>query len=321
VRIQAVLALEPGQGYPPTPALPIEEFPDLPEDGPIPLVLPLEDQTTPSVPLLQESPSSDRKTPAAAKPRSKGGRGVLAALLLLACLGAGGWVWYTRAQPDGPWAWLVKARVRVQKHIQAWTGWPALAPAPRRPPAPAAPVSQAAVQPPSSAAPAAQVAVPAPASPVAVPTPAPAKPAAPASPVAVPTPAPAKPAAKPATPDVTTSIPARVQALNDGDLDLAVRQGRLLAKEIPPGQFTLRLEIACQGPTIQRLMELFKAQEPDIFLLPIALKDGRVCYQVLYGRYSTQKAAETDLKRLPAPLLADHNQPKVFRFSDVPKLQ
>jgi len=83
----------------------------------------------------------------------------------------------------------------------------------------------------------------------------------------------------------------------------------------------LRLEIACQGDTIRRLVGIFKGKEPDIFLLPIGMRDGRVCYQVLFGRFPTLPAAEKQLKRLPASFLADRNRPKIFRFSEIPKLQ
>jgi septal ring-binding cell division protein DamX len=141
-------------------------------------------------------------------------------------------------------------------------------------------------------------------------------------PPAHPAPAPAaKATGKAAEPAIPITAAARVKALTEGNMDLALQQGRLLARDIPPGAFTLRLEIACLGGTIQRLMELFKDREPDLFVLPIALKDGRMCYQVLYGRYPTRQTAERDLKRLPPVLLADRNQPKVFQFSDIPKMQ
>jgi septal ring-binding cell division protein DamX len=143
-------------------------------------------------------------------------------------------------------------------------------------------------------------------------------PEAPPAPAVAPAPAPA-PVVK--APEFSISIPARLQALEQGDLDLAVRQGQRLAKEIPPGHWTLRLEIACQGDTIRRLVEIFKGKEPDIFLMPISLLDGRVCYQVLYGRFATQAAAEKQLKRLPPSFLAGRNRPRAFRFFEIPKVQ
>ncbi len=120
---------------------------------------------------------------------------------------------------------------------------------------------------------------------------------------------------------VDISIPARLKALEQGDLEQALRQGERLAREVPRGHYTLRLEIACQGDTIRHLVEIFKGQEPDIFLRPISMRDGRVCYQVLYGRFPTQLAAEKQMKRLPASFLADRNRPKAFRYGEIPKVQ
>jgi septal ring-binding cell division protein DamX len=164
---------------------------------------------------------------------------------------------------------------------------------------------------------------------VAVPPPAATPAAAPATTLIAP-PAAQEPAPEPKVPAkpepavkavVSTSLSARLKALDQGDLDLAVRQGQRLAREIPPSHWTLRLEIACEGDTIRRLVEIFKGKAPDIFLLPIAMRDGRVCYQVLYGRFPNQLAAEKQLKRLPASFLGERNRPKAFRFYDLPKKQ
>jgi len=285
---------EPDQDYPPTPAMPIRALPEPLEEPPVPLI-PLEYQTPAALPPVQD------ETRAVPSPAGKGLRRTLVAILVLACLGGGGtYLWLNRSQA------MAQARV--------WLPWAF----------PAAPTPRIPVPPPAVKAVASGVAVPPPAvqpvsSGVAVPPPA----AQPASAVAVPPPAvqPAKPLPEPKAAEVDTSIPARLAALDKGDLDLAVRQGQRLAKTIPPGQWTLRLEIACQGDTIQRLVGIFKGRDPDIFLLPIAMRDGRVCYQVLYGRFPTQLAADKQLKHLPASFLADRNRPKKFRFSELPKIQ
>jgi len=262
---------EPGQGYPPTPPLPIQWEPE-PEDAPVPLV-PLEYATPPAMERLPEEEAPEPKP-------GKGLRRTLVAVLILALLGGGGFLWVNRAQ------------------ARTWFPWAFPAPpAPPAPPPPApspAPVVHAGIAVPASA--------PAPA----------------AQPAPAPAPMPA-PAAK--VPELDVSIPARLKALGQGDLDLAVRQGQRLVKEVPPGHWTLRLEIACQGDTIQRLVGIFKGADPDIFLLPLAMRDGRVCYQVLYGRFATQMAADKQLKHLPASFLADRNRPKKFRFSELPKTQ
>jgi len=280
----AELAVDHGEGYPPTPSMPIQALPEEPEEVPLPLV-PLEyltpgPLTAPPEPV-GEAP--DQPPPA----RGKGLRRTLAALFLLAGVAGAGYLWLNRAR--------LMARFKRPAPVAPVVA--IQAPAPEPPPPPPQPV--------------APVAPPAPPAPPAAPEPAP-KP----EPAPVPKP---EPAAKADT--VDTSIPARLKALEQGDLDLAVRQGQKLAKGIPPGHWTLRLEIACQGDTIRRLVEIFKGKGPDIYLLPIAMRDGRVCYQVLYGRFPTQAAAERQLKHLPASFLADRNRPKIFRFSDIPKLQ
>jgi hypothetical protein len=147
-----------------------------------------------------------------------------------------------------------------------------------------------------------------------VPEPAPEPPAKAVKPE--PKPEPPKPAAK-----VSTTIHDRLEALAKGDLALAVRQGGARMKEIPGNHWALRLEIACQGDTIRRVSEVFKGDEPDLYLLPMTLRDGRTCYQVLYGNFPSKDAAEKRVKHLPAPFLADRNRPKAFRLDDLPTKQ
>ena len=279
----AELAVDRGEGYPPTPAMPIEAPPEELEELPLPLV-PLEYQTPVQLTAPPEQVGETPSRPAPAPAPGKGLRRTLVALFLLAILGGAGYLWLNRARlmarfkRPGP----VAPAVAVQAPEPPPPPPPVAAPAP---PAPAAPAAEPEAQP----APVAKSRIPAGDTVKAEP--------------------------------VDSSIPARLKALEQGDLDLAMRQGQRLAKGIPPGHWTLRLEIACQGDTIRRLVEIFKGKGPDIFLLPIGMRDGRVCYQVLYGRFPTQAVAEKQLKHLPASFLADRNRPKIFRFSDIPKLQ
>jgi hypothetical protein len=145
-----------------------------------------------------------------------------------------------------------------------------------------------------------------------------------AEPVPAPAPEPpakaAEPEPKPAT-KVSTTIHDRLAALAKGDLALAVRQGGARMKELPGSHWALRLEIACQGDTIRRVSEVFKGEEPDLYLLPMTLRDGRTCYQVLYGNFPSREAAEKRVKHLPSPFLADRNRPKAFRLDDIPTKQ
>ena len=129
-----------------------------------------------------------------------------------------------------------------------------------------------------------------------------------------------KPEPKPAA-KVSTTVHDRLAALAKGDLGLAVRQGAARMKELPGSHWALRLEIACQGDTIRRVSAVFKGEEPDLYLLPMTLRDGRTCYQVLYGNFPSKDAAEKRVKHLPAPFLADRNRPKAFRLADLPTEQ
>ena len=120
---------------------------------------------------------------------------------------------------------------------------------------------------------------------------------------------------------VAAALPDRLEALRKGDLDKASAQGAQHVKESKPDHWALRLEIACQGDTIRRVQDLFKDEKPDLFLLPMTLRDGRICYQILYGDYPTKDAAEKGSKRLPAAFGADRDRPKAFKFSEIPKEQ
>jgi septal ring-binding cell division protein DamX len=104
-------------------------------------------------------------------------------------------------------------------------------------------------------------------------------------------------------------------------MDRAVAQGLVHVKDAPKGHWSLRLEIACQGETVRRVADLFPNEKPDLYLLPMAMRDGRGCYQVLYGDYPSKDAAEKAAKRLPPAFMADRNRPKSFQISEIPKEQ
>jgi len=249
---------------------------------------PIEPAVTLRVPA--EAPVTLVDLPGPAAPAGRGRYRILLALAVLALIGGGTYAWRLRTRSPRP--------------------------------APAAPAAVAPVPAAAAPAPAPVAPVPAPPAPAAaMPAPVPKAPA-PAAMPAPPVPKASAPAAAPAAPaPPDTSLAARLKAMEQGDLPLAVSQGRQLAKEVPPGHWTLRLEIACQGETIRHVAELFKGRQPDLFLRPLAFKDGRVCYQVFLGRFPTEKAAENELKQLPASFLAERNRPKLFRFSELPSAQ
>ena len=144
-------------------------------------------------------------------------------------------------------------------------------------------------------------------------------------PAVAPPPAPPEPATatapKPAP--VTAAVPSkqeRLQTVLSGNWKAAIAQGAAQRKAIQ-GKWSLRLEIACQGSTVQHAAELLKGRDPDLFILPMAMRDGRTCYQVFLGAYGSEAAAREAAKRLPAPFLAEGNRPKPFRVAQIPDQQ
>jgi len=124
--------------------------------------------------------------------------------------------------------------------------------------------------------------------------------------------------AKPApVKEIRTTPGDRAEALRKGDIELAIRQGEKLAKELPRGHWTLRLEIACQPETLRRAVDLFEDGKPDLWVLPLALRDGRGCYQVFYSHFSSKALAEKAVKKLPTAFHADRNRPKSFQIGDI----
>ncbi len=159
----------------------------------------------------------------------------------------------------------------------------------------------------------------------AVPSPEPTKPAPTPEPPKPPVPAPPQPAAPPqATPkQEPPSVPSkadRLQTIIQGDWKKAVSQGSLQAKA-SQGRWTLRLEIACLGTTIQHAADLLKGQDPDLFLMPMTMRDGRTCYQIFFGSFGSEAAAKDAARKLPAPFLAEGNRPKPFRVVQIPDRQ
>ncbi len=179
------------------------------------------------------------------------------------------------------------------------------------------------VIPPVTPAPAAVAPVPAPTpapTPAATPAADPAQAATPAPPAEAPKPTPeaAKPAA--AAPAGPASKADRLKAIAKGDWPVVLRQGEEQRKQLE-SRWTLRLEIACQVDTVQHAADLLKDQDPDLFVLPMAMRDGRTCYQVFLGSFASEPVARDAAKHLPAPFLAEGNRPKPFRVGQIPDKQ
>jgi septal ring-binding cell division protein DamX len=114
--------------------------------------------------------------------------------------------------------------------------------------------------------------------------------------------------------------PERLQALLQGDLTRAVVQGAAQRKALQ-GRWALRLEIACLAATVQHAAELLKGQDPDLFLVPMAMRDGRTCYQIYFGSFGSEATAREAVRKLPAPFHAEGNLPKPFRVAQIPDRQ
>jgi septal ring-binding cell division protein DamX len=112
----------------------------------------------------------------------------------------------------------------------------------------------------------------------------------------------------------------RLQTIFQGDWKKAVSQGSLQTKALH-GRWTLRLEIACQGTTIQHAANLLKGQDPDLFLRPMTMRNGQVCYQIFFGSFDSEAAAKDAAKKLPPPFLAEGDRPKPFRAAQIPDRQ
>ena len=129
---------------------------------------------------------------------------------------------------------------------------------------------------------------------------------------------PREPAAKP-----TKALPFgpedRLAALRGGDIQTALAQGASHQSSLPRTDWTLRLEIACQGETLQKAARMLEAGRPDLFLRPLAMRDGRTCYQVFMGRFPSKAAAEKAVPALPAPFRSEGNRPRAFRIDEIPE--
>lgn len=150
-----------------------------------------------------------------------------------------------------------------------------------------------------------------------------------------PSPDPAPPEAAPGTAEPKPSEPKlepkpapmafeaadRCQALRKGDMALAVRQGQMLRGSFKAGTWTLRLEIACQTDTLRKAVGFFPDRDPDLWVLPLALRDGRGCYQLFLGSYASRAGAERQIAHLPAVFRTGGNRPRPFRMDELSERQ
>jgi len=117
------------------------------------------------------------------------------------------------------------------------------------------------------------------------------------------------------------SIADRAEALRHGEMDRAQRQGEKHRKQLKGNTWSLRLEIACMPDTIRRAAESFPDGKPDIFILPIRLRDGRTCYQLFFGEFHSEATAQKYVQKLPRIFREGGNRPKPFKVSEIPAHQ
>src|SRR6185437_12183299 len=94
------------------------------------------------------------------------------------------------------------------------------------------------------------------------------------------------PASQPSSAAQDGSPADRWAALERHDWERALKQGAAYRTSLKEA-WVLRLEVACQPDTLARVVSSFKAPA-DLFLVPMAMKDGRTCHQVCFGHFSSQ---------------------------------
>lgn len=124
----------------------------------------------------------------------------------------------------------------------------------------------------------------------------------------------------PPTQSAPASLGDRLAALKAGQMDRAVAQGRQHFKGLKGSRWSLRLEVACQTVTVQRAVDMLGGQ-PDLWIVPMRMRDGKDCYQVMLGDFPNEHAADQAAKKLPAAFHAPGNRPKAFRLDQLPDKQ
>jgi len=79
------------------------------------------------------------------------------------------------------------------------------------------------------------------------------------------------------------------------------------------GQYTIQLLTACQDDTVRRAVQSSRGSA-DLFILSTRL-EGRDCYRVFWGKYSTATRAREALRRdVPSSFLQERSQPRITRL-------
>lgn len=121
------------------------------------------------------------------------------------------------------------------------------------------------------------------------------------------------------TPKSDPSASLRWSSLHEGDWETAMAQGSAHRAALKDA-WVLRLEVACQPDTLARAVAAFK-EPADLFLVPMAMKDGRTCHQVCFGRFASEAEAQAAISHLPGLFTEGGSKPRPFQASNLPEKQ
>jgi hypothetical protein len=122
---------------------------------------------------------------------------------------------------------------------------------------------------------------------------------------------------------VTTAPPVATAAPTSGPVSLAqarvlMRQGQLpqaargfatSVKAAPAGTLSVQLLVACAPETVQKAVS--NVDSPELYILPVSYQ-GRECFRLCWGLYTSQPRAAAGLRALPPYFRAGGASPKIM---------
>jgi chemotaxis protein histidine kinase CheA len=114
---------------------------------------------------------------------------------------------------------------------------------------------------------------------------------------------------------------ARFAAISQGSTAVAIEQGMAYRDRLPKQAWTIRLVVAERGDTLKNCAGALGAGGGgrDVFLTPLRMRDGRLCYQLFLGNFPTRLSAEAELRSLPD--LLKRQQPRLMQVADIAAAQ
>jgi len=115
------------------------------------------------------------------------------------------------------------------------------------------------------------------------------------------------------------SVAARFAAVSQGNTSTAIEQGRAYRDRLSKSAWTIRLVVAEQKDTLKNCANSFGGAKPDIFVMPIRMRNGRQCYQLFLGSFPNKPSAEEEAKKLPEMLRKQ--SPRLMQVSEITEVQ